>query len=564
MKAFFNGIINTFDDENPLAEAMLVDGKTVIATGTNEEIFSLTGENDQVTNLKGKRVIPSLIDGHTHPSMVAKTFWHATVPLTYDRNELLASLKECVKEHPKEEMPFFYCENYMADIFGEEGPTKELLDEIINDRPARIQDFSDHACWYNSVAIDMLKNEKGEIDACGPIGAIFKKDANGDYTGHALEMVPDSETAIFSKIGWTPPEKITEEMVMPFIDSLKNRGVCCIMDGYTETEDDLKLFYELDKKGKLKLFYEATCVVGELKDIDETISTVKEWQKKYSTEHINCNIVKYFVEGVNDHGDCLSVEPFVNDPEGKNCGEAYCTAEELKDVILKLNKEKIDLHLHVVCDGGFRLVCDAVEGALRECGGQGGYENNSLATRVTMAHCELIHPDDLKRVEELGIYIDSTCHWSGGYSDEVVQLYQSMERWSRMFDFTKVIAAGGRVGFSSDVYNFNEARRADPFLGMKVAMTRVDPDVPLNPEKYPESVHPPIDGKLNLEQLLNGYISVNAERMRLENKLGSISKGKLANFIIFKDDPFEYPIETFENIELESVYFEGEIIWKKN
>ena len=76
--------------------------------------------------------------------------------------------------------------------------------------------------------------------------------------------------------------------------------------------------------------------------------------------------------------------------------------EELTSVLLKLNDEGIDIHIHVVCDRAFRTCCNAVENAKKICGEKWGIY-------VTLAHCELIHPDDMKRVAELGIFIRLDC-----------------------------------------------------------------------------------------------------------------------------------------------------------
>ncbi|MCQ2545209.1 MAG: amidohydrolase family protein [Clostridia bacterium] len=560
MKIFTNAKIYTEDPKNPLAEAMAIEDNRILFVGSGETAAKYINSGDaEVMDLEGRVIIPGLIDGHTHPETVAGTFWHVTIPWTYDKDELIGHLKKVSKQYPKEKVPYLYVENYMTEVFGDAGPRKELLDKIVNDRPARIQDFSDHACWYNSIALDMLKDEDGEIRVMGPMGYCdFRKDETGEYTGHAIEAAPDCDEKIFEAVNWNPSSEFTEEMVAPFLDSLKARGIMCLMDGFTEGEEELRIFWEMDKAGRLGMFFEASVILEDTEDIDKVIATVHEWQRKYKTEHINCNVVKFFMDGVNDHGDCLSTEPFHNDPSGTNYGCANATEEELKKVLLKLNKEGIDIHIHSVCDGSIRMICNAVESAQHVLKSSGGYDNeDEWKIKVTMAHCELIHPDEIPRIRDLGIYIDSTPHWSGGYSDEGVQEYLGYERWCRMFDFSKAIAAGCRVGFSSDVFNYNEARRADPFLGMQIAMTRVDPDVPLDPDRYPGSVHPPYDGKLSAEQLLHGYTAVNAERMRLEDRMGSIEEGKLANFIIMEDDLFAYPAETMGNIKIKCIYFEG-------
>lgn len=556
---YLNGNIHTENPEQPVAKAMVTEEKKFIYVG-DEEGAKAIAPDAEIVDLKGKLVIPGLIDGHTHPSVVGETFWHKVIPITYDREELLGYIRKCAEENPKEEVPYLYIENYMTETFGDDGPEKGLLDTIVNDRPARIQDFSDHACWYNSIALEMFKDENGIPHAWSPIGEPeFTKNADGEYTGRCLEATAESDEAIYEALGWRPDIEDKEKIISPFLDMLKKRGITGLMDGITGGDEVMKMFHDMDIEGRLNMFYEATAILSDVADIEDTIATVKKWQKEYATEHVRSNTVKFFADGVNDHGDCLSTEPFHNDPEGKYYGEAYCTMEEIRDVMLRLNEEGIDLHIHCVCDGTYRMICDAVESAQKIVGGEGGYGvEDAWRIRVTMAHCEIIHPDDLPRAQELGIYIDFTPHWSGGYDDEGVQQYHGYERWCTMFDATKLIAAGGRVGFSSDVFNYNEARRADPFLGMQVGMTRVDPDIPLDPERYPGSVHPPYDGKLSVEQLLHGYTAVNAERMRRDDKVGSIEEGKMANFVVMEDDIFNYPAEKMREVQIDSVYFEGE------
>ena len=98
-------------------------------------------------------------------------------------------------------------------------------------------------------------------------------------------------------------------------------------------------------------------------------------------------------------------------------------------------------------------------------------------------------------------------------------------------------------------------------LGMQVSMTRVDPWVPLDPEKYPGSVCPPVEAKLSVEQLIHGYTVINAERMRLDDIMGSIEAGKRANLVVFGEDIFEHAHkspEDFGSIAPECTYFEGE------
>jgi predicted amidohydrolase YtcJ len=151
-----NAKIYTAAARMPWAEAVAFAGKRIEFVGNNKDCLLYAGKGTQVIDLGGKTVLPGLLDGHTHPTTVAKTIWHIRMPMTRDKDTLLATIREYAQKYPKEDVPYFFGDSYYAEIFGSEGPRKEVLDEIFPDRPARIQDFTDHACWYNSAALEML------------------------------------------------------------------------------------------------------------------------------------------------------------------------------------------------------------------------------------------------------------------------------------------------------------------------------------------------------------------------------------------------------------------------
>ena len=233
-KILINGRFYTEDPAMPWAEAVAIEGKDLAYVGDNEGAKALAGEDTEVVDMAGKTIIPGLIDGHTHPATVSKTYWFVRGPLTHDKDELLANIKKYAERYPKDVKPYFYYESYFTETFGPEGPRKEMLDEIINDRPARIQDFGDHACWYNSIALDMLKGEDGKPHSMSPIGEpVFKQDKNGEYTGWALESVVEGDEGIFNAIGWRPESVMNDTMSKPLFDYFRQFGIMCMMDGFT-------------------------------------------------------------------------------------------------------------------------------------------------------------------------------------------------------------------------------------------------------------------------------------------------------------------------------------------
>ena len=552
-----NGKFYTENKAMPCAEAVAVtDGKFSYVGDSGSDLKAWEGLRTRIIDLGGKTVLPGLIDGHVHPETIAKSAWRVTLPRTDDLDELLGFVRDYCKEHSKEEVPFFFGEAYATELFDENGPTKELLDRYVSDRPARLQDFTDHGCWYNSAAIELLGITKDTPDPEGPMATIrFIRDIDGNPTGWVQEPGVDNfESAIFEAVGWYPPDAVTKESMMPFLDFLTSCGVIAFLDGITEGEEAMRFFRELDDAGDLHFYYEGTCLLESFPHLSETIETLKKWQKKYTGGHVGIHTVKYFLDGTNEVGSCASLLPFANDPTGRNFGQLNMTEDELTEVMIRLNHEKIDLHIHIVCDRAFRTACNAVERARKACG-------DFWRIHVVFAHCELVHPEDMPRVAKLGIIINWSCHWSGGYFGETAKDYLGEERWNSMYDFTKIIESGGIMTYSSDVIGQSEAKRGNPFFGMECACRRVDPEFPLDPLRYPGSVRPPENAKLPLAELVGGYTARAAIPLRFTDRMGTIEAGKLAHLVVLEKDLFSVPEEELHTVKPIAVLFEGQLVY---
>ena len=550
-----NGRIYTENKDMPWAECVGIKGEKICFVGSEKELNErgIAGKDTVIEDLRGRTVIPGMIDGHTHPATIAKSRWRLSLPETEDVNELLEFVRDFCNEHPADEVPFIFGVSYPTTMFGEDGPKKELLDQYVSDRPVKLQDFTDHACWYNSRALELM-----EVDADYPengIAPFFVRDENNNPTGWVKEALlgGKEEEKMFEKIGWWPPQTVDGEMVRPFLEYLNDHGVICMLDGFTEGEDAMKAYYDLDNEGKLNMYYEGACELKSPDKLDECIETLKDWRKKYRTKHVDIHTVKFFIDGTNEMGNSASLEPLCSDPSGTDYGEINITEEELTRVLLRLNREKIDFHAHVVCDRGFRTACDAYEKALKvaeECG-------EDWNIYMQLAHCELVHPDDVKRPAELGIILNWSPHWAGGYFGDAAIEYLGRKRWDTMYDFTGFIKSGAVVTYSSDVIGPLESLRADPFYGMQTAATRVDIDFPLDPEVYPGSVRPSESAKLSVEDMLRGYTIDGAVPFRFEKLMGSIEEGKLANLVVLDRNIFGIPVDRLNGTCCEEVFFEG-------
>lgn len=551
--ALTNAKVYTSDEKQPLADTVVIEDGVITYVGGRESWTHVSGV--PLYDLGGRVVVPGLIDAHTHPGMVSASAWHVRLPWTTNVDEILRFIKEYAEAHPVSEAPFLYFEYYPSTTFNDRPPTKDLLDTAVSDRPCLCQDFSEHEHWVNSKMLELMEVTKDTPDPL-PGLEMFVRHADGEPTGLLREMVHRHfMDTLYENIGWTPPA-LTPGVVEGFFRFMSEHGVTALFDALLSDEQCLASIAELDRLGKLNVYYEGALQFHGMADLPATISTLRGWHTKYSGKHISVNTLKLFLDGTNESGNSALIAPKCDHPEAGDLGEIALETPELTECFLLCNAENVDVHIHMVGDRAFRVACDAVEAARMRAEAAG----SAWRIQVTFAHCELIDPADMARPADLGIVVNWTTHWSGAYFGERSKKFLGAERWNRMYRFNEIASSGAVVTFSSDVVTAYELHRGNPLLGMQVAHSRIDPEYPLDPDRYPRSMRPEESALLARELLLKGYTVNGARQMRLDELMGSIAVGKVGNLSVLSDDPLAVAVDSLGTVKFDAVVFEGHVV----
>lgn len=549
MKTIYkNAKIYTMNPGQPWADEIVIDGDRISHIGRSDSFY---GKVDEVIDCRGKMIMPSFIDSHCHPGWVGKSMWHVKLPLFDTVEELLEYIEGFAQTHSKQEIPFLYFDYYKTELFDENGPRKELLDKAVSDRPCIIVDFTEHMSWLNSTALELMEVDKTvpDIDDLH----VFWRDEDGNPTGWVKEFayLPYLHR-VYEKIGWYPPDGLGVEGLKPVLSQMTKWGYAGMFVGFLEGEKEIYSIHEMDMNGELYFYYDASVRCDSLQELPEKIELLKEWKEKYTMEHIRLNTIKLFLDGTIASGNAGMLEPIKNDPTGNNCGITALEYNELVEYIRICNRENLDVHLHIVGDRSFRMVCDAVEEL------QNSEENWNI--QVVIAHACLVNEADRKRPAKLGISINVTPHWNAGMYGESGIPVLGLERWIKQGAFLEIIESGAQVAFSTDTTSMFEFNRSNPFWGIQCGYTKVDIEYPLNPQKYPGSVMPPTEEKIPIEYALKGFTIEGAKQLGIADVTGSLEVGKKANFIILSDNCFE--IDPFQIKDISVIYslFEGKVI----
>lgn len=546
-----NARVYTVDAHMSTADTVVIDDDVITYVGP---AASCSGADTlPVYDLGGRSVVPGFVDSHTHPAMVSQSFWHVRLPWTTDVDAILAFIREYAQAHPPEEVPFLYFEYYPSATFREGAPTKELLDTAVSDRPCLCQDFSEHEHWVNTRMLELMEITRDTPDPV-PGLEMFVRDENGEPTGLLRELVHlHFIDKVYEKIGWTPPQELTPDRVGRFFRFMTEHGVTAVFEALVDDDEILRAVSELDRRGELNVYYQGALRFRRRGELPEVIRRLKEYHARYSGPHISVNALKLFLDGTNESGNSAVLAPTCSHASDTRHGDIGMEVDELTACFVDCNREGVDVHIHLVGDRAFRVACDAVEAARATLGSQ-------WRTQVTLAHCELVDPADMHRPAELGIIVNWTAHWAGGYFGEGARAHLGDERWNRMYRFTEIVDCGAVLALSSDVVTGYELHRGNPLFGMQVAATRVDPEYPLDPSVYPGSVRPPAQAALPRDLLVRGYTINGATQMRLADRMGSIEVGKVANVVVLNQDLFAVPADSLAEIKVEAVVFEGRVV----
>jgi hypothetical protein len=536
-----NGRIYTVDAGHAWAEAVAIEGRQFVFVGSTNEALAFVDEETKLVDLDGSLVLPGMVDAHTHPGRIAQSVDYVELPWSPEtKQEMFDVLLAYANEHPDKE--YIVGGRWPTSMFGEEGPNRHELDAVIPDRPVILKDTSGHAQWLNTKALEVLGIDKTTPDPIPGLSYLYR-DADGNPTGWVKERAVDKQLKA-AGIG----DYISPDSLSMFVDYLAGLGVTAVFDaGYASGDSAYQAAAELERRGRMPLRYEGSYRVETADQLDKAVTELKRLREKFGGDRVQFNTIKVMFDGVSEIRTSAVLEPFLG--EGGGRGKTLVDATRLRDFILELHAEQIDLHLHTVADRAIRVALDAVEMARAEVGGP-------LNERVTLCHLELIDDADFDRFAELGVFANFTPQWHGGHI-RGAELTLGQERYDRMFRAQPLLDRNVTVTFSSDITDARRwrANRASPFFGMQIGHTRLEPEF-----GDKATVRPPLDERLGLEDLIRGYTINGAAQLGMADEIGSIEVGKLANLAVLDRDLFETLPGSIGATRPTAVLIEGELV----
>ena len=192
---YTNGKIYTVKQQQPWAEAIAIKDGEFIKVGSADDVKAHIGDDTAVVDLGGKFVMPGFIDAHTHALNGADDMANLHIQQPGDKDAILAEIKAYSDANPDIEV--IRGSAWNLGVFPNDSPRKELLDEIVLDKPVFLYSQSGHSAWLNSKGLEVAGITKDT-----PVTAtfIYSKDPDtGEPTGRIDEYAMGHVEKIFPK-----------------------------------------------------------------------------------------------------------------------------------------------------------------------------------------------------------------------------------------------------------------------------------------------------------------------------------------------------------------------------
>jgi len=512
-----NAKVYTMDPATPRAEAFAISAGRFTAIGTTSEIRGLVGKKTQTFDAKQMTVVPGFTDCHNHAGgttllyevLVGNPFEVEFVTI----DSIIQKLRAKAQQTP----PGTWVEGYFHDdtkLEDKRPLNRRDLDKVSTEHPVAVQHRGGHTTFYNTKAFELAGITK---DTPNPPGGTFDRDEGGDLNGRVTDRARNTMSRAGKRPSYTP-----EQMAQRDRDGIAHISKEFVRYGLTSVHHeggDLTAIQDVRARGDLhhRVSYEAS---GRVLDsmIASGIMTGfgDEWIKLGATS-------EHTVDGsFSERTMALSV-PYKGTTYKGNVTE---TQDDLNAWVEKVHRAGIQVNCHANGDVAIDMYLTAFERA------QKLFPRTDARPKVT--HCTLINDDLIRRLKSAGA-VPAMFTTYAYYNSDKFPFYGE-ELMKRSMAYRTMLDAGIHAAAGSD---FSPGPFA-PLMGIQGMVTRTGWDG----TTWGANQRITVDEAIKVNTVNGAYAS------HEESLKGSITAGKLADYVVLADDPHTVAADKIKDIQI--------------
>ena len=545
-----------------MAEAMLIDGDTITAVGSDAEILAQIREissgtgSDAVTtvDLAGRCVLPAFNDSHCH--LLATGLNEVRLDLRGVRSceEIVARGRAYLASAALAPDDWIVGYGFDQNLFDDKRlPDLSTAEAISPDRPVFLDRVCGHVGAVNRAALAIAGYDENTVIT----GGVLARDENGKLNGILKEAALDKMRRLIPQ----PSPAMLEAALLHAMRNANRFGLASVQTDDLESaalDSVIALYHKLEAEGRLTLrIYEEIQQprVPQLQSfLDRGLRTGD------GDDFFRIGNIKLLTDGSLGARTAYMRDPYADAPE--TAGVAVYTQDSLNEVVSLAHRNGMQVAFHAIGDGAIEQVVRSVEYANRTEGKAriGLMPENEIypkkdstlkqtsspsSHRHRIVHCQFIGEDLLARIKEAGLCADIQPPFTA--SDyPIVDARVGVKRSDWSYVWRTMAEAGIPLGGGSD----SPVETMNPIWGIDCAVNRTD------------LTHLPEDGWhasqcLTVSQAISLYTRGSAYTEFSEHRKGQIAEGMLADFIVLSEDIFEVETRRIRDIQVLETYVGG-------
>lgn len=534
----------TMDADVPSATAVAVRGNRIVAVGDVDELRGVGVVDDAFA---GAVICPGLIDQHLHPVLGATTLtteviaiedWSLpghTYPAAHSAQEYRDRLNAAhLALADPDEWLFSWGYHKLWH-----GPLdRRALDAISTTRPIVVWQRSCHEWFLNTAAIEALGLTAADMTGHGPASEMVDFEA-GHWWETGMNLLLPRLSPMF-----TTPQRLAKGL-RQLVAYLHQNGVTAINEpGIMWDVEPWPLYEQI--LGDDETPFSSTFLVDARSQADkgldpaDAIADAEEQIARASAGKVRLlpKQVKLFADGAIISQLMQMREPYLDDaghPDLCHHGEWMMQPEAFRAFARVYWQADFQLHIHVNGDAGLDLVLDTIE----ECMAAHPRSDH----RTVIVHFANSSEEQVDRIARLGCIVSANPYYPVGFADQYAAHGLGADRADTMVRAASVLHRGIPLSLHSDL-------PMGPAAPLMLAGYAVNRRTPGGRTVAPEQ-------RISVHDALRAVTIEAAYSWRVEDQLGSITPGKLANFTVLAEDPYAVEPDRLQDVRVLGTVYEG-------
>lgn len=525
---FENGNIWTGDPDRPRATAMAVFGERIVKIGTAEDVRPFSGPATRHVDLQGRLVLPGFNDAHVHFMSGGFHLLGINMRKARNRQEFRQIMKDYAADLPKGR--WITGGGWDHEAWPEKTwPTKELIDDVTPENPVLVSRLDGHIALANSLALKLAGITRETPD---PFGGTIVRDPE---TGEPKGILIDNAADLVYRVIPPPGEEERLEAARAAQEHALSLGVTSIQDIMASAED-FRTYQTLYQSGELRVRLYVFFPISRRTELARL-----GIMQAFGNDWLRIGGVKVMADGSMGAGSALFYEPYADD--STTSGLALQPREELVRMVIEADSTGLQVALHAIGDKANTWALDAFAEAIRV--------NGPRERRHRIEHAQVVLPRDLPRFKELNVIASiepSHCIDDMRWAEKRI----GKERAKYAYMWRSFVDHGARIAFGTDW----TVEPLDPMLGLYAAVTR----------EFPEGGPPGgwnSQEKITLEEAIRFYTLGSAYAEFADTEKGTLTEGKLADFVVLDRNIFARPVQEILQTKIEMTIVGGKIMYSR-